>query len=244
VDDNSPNFTDWVSAISTFLTLVVAVGAGIVAWKQLGEASAAREQTKDLELEKSQPYVVMSMEESVSPQFIDLVLRNYGPTAAYDVKVELDPWPKRTHDGKDVQLPEVIPVMAPGQEWRTHWDEGSARMDSDLPEKHVGKVTFLGVERAALHSDAILDWSIYKSRIWTVMYGIHDLTQAVRTMRDTQKKWSENIHGGLKVFSRDGDAKDERFAEEARAIREEHAANPPRRRAQQRQPTTVSEEEK
>lgn len=244
VDDNSPNFADWVSAISTFLTLVVAVGAGIVAWKQLGEASAARKQTKDLELEKSQPYVVISMEESVSPQFIDLVLRNYGPTAAYDVKVELDPWPRRTHDGKDVQLPEVIPVMAPGQEWRTHWDEGSARMDSDLPDKHVGKVTFLGVERAALHSDAILDWSIYKSRIWTVMYGIHDLTQAVRTMRDTQKKWSENIHGGLKVFSRDGDAKDERFAEQATAIREEQAANPPRRRAQQPQPTTVSEEEK
>jgi hypothetical protein len=168
----------------------------------------------------------------------------YGPTAAYDVKVELDPWPKRTRDGKDVQLPEVIPVTAPRQEWRTYWFEGSARMDADLPDRHGGKVTFLGVERLALHSDAILDWSIYKSRIWTVMNGIHDLTQAVRSMRDTQKKRSENIHGALKVFSRDGDAKDERFAEEATAIWEEWAANWPRRRAQQLQPTTVSEEEK
>lgn len=234
VQDNGPSTTDWISAGSSALTLLIAVVAAGFAWGQLREASKARKQTKKLELEKSQPYVVMSMEESIGPEFIDLVLRNYGPTAAYNVKVELDPWPQRTHDGEIVQLPEVIPVMAPGQEWRTHWDEGRERIKSELPDKHVGKVTFLGVDKAMLSSDAILDWSIYKSKIWTVKHGIHDLTQAVQSMRDTQKKWNESIHGGLKVFSRSGDAKDQRFADQVRAHPEQQANEPePPHRAQQ-----------
>jgi len=242
VNDNGPNAAEIWSAVGTWITLVVGGVALYFAKGQLNEASRARTQTKELELEKSQPYVVLTMEESVGPEFIDLVVRNYGQTMAYDVKIELDPWPKRAEDEQDVKVPDVIPVMAPGQVWRTHWDFGRERIKSELPDRHVGKVTYLGINKAELSSDVILDWSIYKSRIWTVKHGMHDLAKAVRDMRDTHKKWSEPMNGGLKVVARDGDVKDEARVREVEEYRRQRAAeeaeNPTqvRRRVQQEQP--------
>lgn len=242
VQGNDPSTTDWISAVATALTLLIAIVAAFFAKGQLDEASKARKQTKKLELEKSQPYVVLTMEESVGPEFIDLVIRNYGQTAAFDVKVELEPWPKRTHDKEDVGVPSVIPVMAPGQEWRTHWDTGRERVTSDLPKKHVGQVTYLGIDKEPMSSEVILDWSIYESRIWTVKHGMHDLAKAVRDIRDTHKKWSEPMNGGLKVVARDGDAKDEARQRLNQEWREERAAEeaanptPPRRRVQRTEP--------
>lgn len=224
VNDNGPNAAEIWSAVGTWVTLLVGAAALYFAKGQLDEASQAREQTKELELEKSQPYVVLTMEESVGPEFIDLVVRNYGHTVAYDVKIELDPWPKRAEDEQDVRVPEVIPVMAPGQEWRTHWDFGRERMKSELPDRHVGKVTYLGINKAKLSSDVILDWSIYKSRIWTVKHGMHDLAKAVREIRDTHKMWNEPMNGGMKVVSRDGDAKDEARERSNQEWREQRAA--------------------
>lgn len=98
VKDDAPSITDWISAIATALTLGIAIVAAFFAKGQLNEASRAREQSKKLELEKSQPYVVMSMEESVGPEFIDIVIRNYGQRqishrpVLSTTKPEHDPW--------------------------------------------------------------------------------------------------------------------------------------------------------
>lgn len=213
VNSDDPSPTDWLSAVSAVLTLAVAVWAALYAKGQLGEAKTAREQTKKLEQEKAQPYVVVYMEESISPEFIDLVIRNYGQTAAYDVTLNINPAPTRTQDDAEVvELPEVIPVLAPGQEWRTHWDQATERYGSSLPDRHEGTVTYWGrpadIYKEQLSSEVVLDWSIYKIRRRMVKYGLHDLAKATRDIRDAHWKWTEGPRGGLSVIARDGDARD------------------------------------
>lgn len=240
--DGAPSITDWISAGSTAATLVIATIAAGIALFQLIQA-------RRLELDKSQPYVMTTMEESVSPEFIDLVIRNYGQTAAFDVRVEISPKPKRTQaDAEEVRLPEVIPVMAPGQEWRTHWDSARNRYSSDLPDRHQAVITYSGdkaVYKQSMASTAVLDWSIYKSRVRMVKYGVHDLTKAVRGLRKNQEKWTEDAQG-MSVWLRSGADKDER----ERRDRQEHlrametdraAAPPPRRRATRRKEPLVED---
>jgi hypothetical protein len=221
VNDNGPNAAEIWSAVGTWITLLVGGVALYFAKGQLNEASLAREQTKDLELEKSQPYVVLSMEESTGPDYIDLVLRNYGQTAAHNVRVILDPAPKRAYPAGDVKFPEVIPLLAPGQEWRTHWDAGSKRATAQLPQKHKGTVTYLGIKNAPQSIEVILDWSIYNSHASNVKRGLHDLAKAVMDIRDTHEGWDEEFSRGLAVHTRDGDAKDAAAAREKEEIERE-----------------------
>ncbi len=72
------------------------------------------------EVERSQPYVVAYMEPSeASKMFIDFVVKNYGLTAARNVVIQIDPAPRRSFDGEEVAIPSTVPILAPGQEWRS-----------------------------------------------------------------------------------------------------------------------------
>src|SRR5262245_14565535 len=74
---------DWTAA-AAWVTAFVAIAAAVVGLGQLAEARRVR-------LEQSQPYVVIFMEPSrAGTYFIDLVVRNFGTTAAYDVRVKVD----------------------------------------------------------------------------------------------------------------------------------------------------------
>jgi hypothetical protein len=118
---------EW-SALAGWATAAVALIAGGVAVGQLGEA-------RRLRLEQAQPYVVVFMEASAAGSwYVDLVIRNFGTTATHDVRLEIEPAPHR-HAGRSgvVWLPESIPVLVPGQEWRTFWDTGQ-RMDPSRPK--------------------------------------------------------------------------------------------------------------
>lgn len=126
------------------------------------------------------------------------------------MRIELRHTPKRSLDDAEVAIPEVIPILAPGQEWRSSWDNSRDRLESTLPDRHDGTVTFNGLEDKQLTSPVVLDWSICKARRWIEVYGQHDAAKALRDIRTTLKKWAEGPQGGLAVFTRDGDARDER----------------------------------
>lgn len=253
VQDDAPSATDWISAVSTALTLLIAIGAGVVAFFQLREAASARKQTKELEREKSQPYVVAYLEENaVGPHILDLVVKNFGQTAGRNVRLSFDPALNRTDDSggqEAVVLPEVISFLAPGQEWRTVFDVATVRAKrDDLPMIYNGVVTYEGIHGEIQNSDVVIDLHPYKARIYTEVLGMHHAAKALREIRDTHKKWNEGIQsgGGLKVYSRDGDLKDEEKARELREYREARAAEPkpPRRvRARQDQTPPAAEEQ-
>lgn len=158
------------------------------------EARKSRELTQCLELERSQPYVVVYTEPSaVQPLFIDLVVKNYGPTAARDIRIDIAPWPIRSwpDSGSRVQIPNSIPILAPGQEWRTAWDSTEKRLDANLPDRHAGTARYKGIQGRQLDTPIDLDWAVYKSRRWMVLRGTHDVANALRDIKGVLKNWDE-----------------------------------------------------
>jgi hypothetical protein len=217
--ERNPSVTDWIAAVATALTLVAAVGALILARGQIDEARRARALTADLDRARTQPYVVMFTEPSgATPVLIDLVVKNFGQSAATNVRIDLSPWPSRTKGGgqddeEEVAMPEVIPILAPGQEWRTLWDNGLKRKKTDLPDKHVGTVSYEGLPNAdgtisQLATPTVIDWSIYKSRRWVEVRTAHDSAKSLREIERVMSKWTEGNLGPLSVIVRDGNAKD------------------------------------
>ncbi|MBV1778725.1 hypothetical protein KRR55_06310 [Paeniglutamicibacter sp. ABSL32-1] len=219
-----PSITDWISAAATVLTLGVAVWALFYARGQVSESKKARRQLDDIERKKSEPAVVAYMEPAASPFIQEIVIKNFGPTPAYDVRFISDPPIQRTGDTNradvdNVDIPAVIPFLAPGQEWRTIWDVSHERSKNEkLADRHEVEVTFKGLDDVELRSRAILDWAPLKTKRFMDTLGVHDLAKAVKDMSTLQKKWSESPRG-LQVWIRSGDEKDARRREEARRFR-------------------------
>ena len=216
---------EWVSAGATAITALVAIAALWFAWQQIGEAKAARALTRTLDVARSQPYVVVYAEESpATPLAIDLVVRNFGPTAAANVKVQFDPWPQRwkadEREHASVGIPE-FPILAPGQEWRTSWVWTPDYPKDELPMRHEGEVSFTGVEGTRLVTPVVLDLTVYTTRIWVEVRGMHDAAKALREINKTVQKWTEGPRGPLSVLVRDGAAKD---ATEAERLRKQYDA--------------------
>jgi|GEM_PF-3367013 len=224
VADATPSLTAWISAVSATLTLAVALVALRYAKAQIDEAASARKQTKDLELEKSQPYVVAYLEPSaVGWEVLELVVKNFGQTAGRAIAVEFTPPLTRAvgdNGEEEVTLPETISFLAPGQEWRTVFEFTSARVTrTDMPDVYHGNVRYFGVDRRLLSSDVTLDLRPYKATLYMDVLGIHHGAKALREIRDNQKAWSE-FPRGIKVFARDGAAKDSRLAEQIEVLAE------------------------
>lgn len=200
----------WTAA-AAWATVAVAVIAGVIALLHVREARRLRQ-------EQAQPYVVAYMEpSSATPHIIDLVVRNFGMTAAYDVEVSISPSLERSIQGGEpeaVWLFDRLPVLVPGQEWRTMWDFGPSRADSDLPDRHNATVSYRDSKGRDMQPlSTVLDWTAYMGRRWVTVYGIHDAAKALREIDKRMKQWGEGFRG-LSVFVRDADRIDEESRKE------------------------------
>ena len=198
---------DW-SAAAAWITAGVAVIAGVIALSQLRLARRLRK-------EQAQPYVVAYMDRTPGhDRLVDLVVRNFGTTVASDIRLQIAPLPRRAVQGagtENVWLPEGIPALVPGQEWRTWWDFTTQRFQTDLPDRHDALVTYRDSQRRGLPvTPSVLDWAAYRGRLSVTTYGPHEVAEALREIEKTLDRWQESIHGGLAVSVRDGDAQDQR----------------------------------
>lgn len=116
------------------------------AYFQVLEARRTRERV-------AQPNVVVFIDHNpFSWQHTDLVIKNFGETTAYNVKITLPPYPVvpyvKASDGIQIdtlQLPSHIGILAPGQEWRTVIGSEVERkmLDGEISDNVVvGDVTF------------------------------------------------------------------------------------------------------
>jgi hypothetical protein len=162
-------------AIAMWAAVVLGLAALIYAHRQL-------KRTRALKLEETRPYVAMFMEPHPTDwHLIELVVRNFGETGAYDVQFAFVNPPtvaqyENEHDGvvniAELALPSTIPALAPGQEWRTIWDSALSRaelggsiewrfagtvkyFDAPAPE---GKGRRLTGQRHQFSSKIVLDW--------------------------------------------------------------------------------------
>lgn len=215
------NAAGWAAA-AAWVTVGAAIVAIGVARRQLGES-------KHLRREQAKPYVVAYMESySASPHIVKLVIKNFGNTAAHDVRVEITPTPQRTDGSAGIEavwVPDDIAMLVPGQAWETLWDFGPARGDEPrLPDRHEARITYIDLlapGQSREETRASLDWGQYKGRRWMTTYSEHDAAKALREIEKSVRRWSE-FGGGLSVWTRDGDAKDTVRGEQADERRRQH----------------------
>jgi hypothetical protein len=104
--------------------------------------------------EQTRPHVAMYMEPHAADwHVIELVVRNFGKTAAYDIRFAFaqPPTVARYETASDgyadvvaLQLPEELTVLAPNQEWRTVWDSAidRAELGEGIESRFTGTVSY------------------------------------------------------------------------------------------------------
>lgn len=193
------HFGSWTpeqwSATAGVATAIVAFGAAFVGLRQLREAQALRLQQEhdalSIRRERAQPYVAVFMEplKAVDPKFQELVIKNFGATAAYNVRVESEPEIVREWDGDSQKVPlPVIPTLSPGQEWRALWDFFPRRHSAGLPDRHDVKVRFEDSHGESFEFAYALDWAMNLDRLSIHTYGVHHGVKELKEIREQLAK--------------------------------------------------------
>lgn len=199
---------DFWSALAAWIAVAVAIATVIVAGRyarqqvekaqdqvreaqqaRVAQARQAREaieiQTK-IAAEQAEPVVVIYTElNSQEIQFTELIIKNFGPTPAYNVRVLVDPElkasPNNDSDGKlaEVTIP-FFPILAPGQEWRTGWDFYPAR------QRYNAKRDRLSLPADELTEDAKLEIEYLQSVDEFPLEELVSIHKATVTFDDSQ----------------------------------------------------------
>ena len=128
----------------------LALGVVVLVW-----ASRELKKNRQLRSEQVRPQVAMFMEPHASDwHVIELVVRNFGQTAAHDVHLDFVDHPTvaayednpfdRAPEIAELDLPSELPYLAPGQEWRTVWDSAISReeLGGAIGDRFDGSLTY------------------------------------------------------------------------------------------------------
>lgn len=214
IQDSWHGVTDVGSSTWLAWAAWAAIALGVVA---LVFANRQISRGRRLASEQTRPHVAMLMEPHAADwHVIELVVRNFGKTAAYDIRFSFPNPPtvaeyENASDGyADVvplQLPRELPVLAPGQEWRMVWDSALDRgeIGSGIESRFTGKVIyydrpdeprgwrFWQRERRPLETSVVLDWDALPPVQRIELMTTHDLAK-----REKQKL--ELLRGLLTYF--------------------------------------------
>jgi hypothetical protein len=159
------------------------------------------ERNRRLAADQTRPHVAMLMEPHAADwHVIELVVKNFGRTAAYDIRFSFPNPPtvaeyENAADGYadvvELQLPRELAVLAPGQEWRTVWDSAldRAEIGTGIESRFTGTVTyydrpdksrgrrFWQHERSPLETQVVLDWDALPPVQRIELMTTHDLAK-------------------------------------------------------------------
>lgn len=177
----------WLSDGATILAALATLAAAVAAF-------LAIRQTHKLNIEKAQPYIVVSLEphEQV-PWIMELVVRNLGQTAATNVKISFNQSPARAQKKEEDEhdhllLPRSFPVLVPGQRWGTTWDSIFERHKSGLPNRYEVTITYLGIDgKTQPAKKYVIDWDTYFSRGHLDVKTLHHVAKELSEIKTVLK---------------------------------------------------------
>ncbi|WP_166906166.1 hypothetical protein [Mycobacterium sp. DL440] len=200
--------TDAWTALATLAqvgTVGVAGWALIYARGQVKEARETRERV-------AQPEVVVFIERD--PQnwhYMDLVVKNFGQTTAYNIRIELPPlavvpWthPDTGEEVTSLYFPQNIAVLAPGQDWRTSWDSGIEREEykGELQTQFVGHVEFddkMNPDKPSYRNPISLDADMFRDSIRVTTEKGRSAEKALYEIANTLNGYTKQ-HSGIWAY--------------------------------------------
>jgi hypothetical protein len=151
-------------AIAAWVAIVFAVITLIVVVRQL-------QKNRQAKADEIRPNVVMFMEPNAADwHVIELVVRNFGQGSAHDITFQFANPPTvaqyEDHEGDglpevaELALPSELPVLAPGQEWRTVWDSAISRdqLGGQIRSRFDGVITYFDSPRPDAQRSSTKSW--------------------------------------------------------------------------------------
>jgi hypothetical protein len=197
-------------ALAEWVTALVAIGASWFAYQQVTEARNTRERV-------TQPEVVVFLDHHKIRRYVDLVIKNFGQTTAYNIRITLPPLEVARYvdesTGKEVRhllRPDKIAVLAPGQEWRTVWDSAVRRekFKSDLKDQYGGYVEFDdkagGSGKRSYSNPIALDIKMFWNTMWIEQTKGKSVQNALYDIAETLDGYKQE-HEGVWVYTVPGD---------------------------------------
>ncbi|QEN12663.1 hypothetical protein ACRDU6_08190 [Mycolicibacterium sp. ELW1] len=203
-------------AVAAWAAVLLGLAALIYAHRQIRRQQRVNDK-------QARPHVAMFMEpHSADWHVIELVVRNYGATAAYDVGFAFPKPPtvaryEHAEDGftdiVELALPQSIPELAPAQEWRTVWDSALDRsqfgesIDSrfegvvsyhDQPEPQGWWAKTFGRKRTVYRTKVALDWDTLQPVHRVEMMTGHDLARREREKLELLRNVLDYFHFATK----------------------------------------------
>lgn len=78
-----------------------------------------------------------------------------------------------------MKLPDSLPLLAPGQEWRTVWDFNGRRIDEAEPA-HLLELSFRETRRRELHREEFeIDSKHFHHEMRIVRNGLHEINESL-----------------------------------------------------------------
>jgi len=210
------------AALAQWLTVAVAGWALIYARGQVKEARDTRERV-------AQPEVVVFIDHHQIRRYVDLVIKNFGQTTAYNIRITLPPLEVARRDratGEPVStlyVPENIAVLAPGQEWRTVWDSVVRRekFKGKLQNQYGGFVEFddrvVGPGKRSYRNPIALDIKMFWNMIWIERSESKTVKDALYDIAGIIKSYTRE-HDGIWVYTVPGD-EERKYKEDLAAYR-------------------------
>lgn len=181
VDLSGLDSTGWL-AIAAWTGLALALAALIFTARTL-------KRNRQLRSDEIRPHVSVFIEPHPTDwHVIELVVRNFGQTAAQDIRLEFatpltvgryeDGYPDRLPEIAELALPSELPLLAPGQEWRTVWDSAISRAEfgEQIGSRFEGTVRYRADTRN-FESAVVLDWATLQPVQRLELLTTHDLAK-------------------------------------------------------------------
>lgn len=204
-----PNADTW-AAWAQWVTVAIALGAAIFAYQQVQLARETRERV-------AQPEVVVFVDHHQIRRYVDLVIKNFGQTTAYNIQITLPGLEvaryKSEATGQEVThvlMPKKIAVLAPGQEWRTVWDSAVRRekFQGELRDQYGGFVEFDdkvdGADKRTYRNPIALDIRMFWNTMWIEQKKGNTVESHLRDIATTLESYKEE-HDGVWVYTVPGD---------------------------------------
>lgn len=186
-----------LSNAATALAFVVAAAAAVASWRQLSEARLMRlshEQAAErARRDQARPYVMVSFEQTpVMFNGVDIVIQNVGAGPAYDVRIESSPALTRAKKAAYGDHPdpfetryfrEPIPLMPPGYNLRTFFDDAKERFDNAADERFVFTVSYHDGQGDSWTETSVQDLGIMRDLLFTETLGEHHSAKALREIK-------------------------------------------------------------
>lgn len=258
------------SAIGTWVTAVIAIVAAAFAWSQVKVARETRE-------EQAQPNVVLYTEPNEADwHILEIVIKNFGSTPAYNVRIAITPalqaTPNLYSDDKivEVPVPSRIPILVPGQAFKTIWDVATERHDhmldlqrklgkaqislldyyNQIPERrHTAKVTYTDIKRVKIYeTEAELNFDMLDGTTQIDVNTVHNLTKEVEKLRKEMAKIGATVQGfsqehkGVWVYHENANFERQHRAEKYQRIHDKLLAREARYRARDAESTVPAPE--